>query len=82
MKQRTLTQSGAPVRVNWLDQFLTLANSTWILSKFSIFYWIRLWVRNWVGLSRVDHSGFELRLCLDITLPKNALTCFLEFVIK
>ena len=26
----------------WLDQFLTLADSTWIFSKFSMFYWICL----------------------------------------
>ena len=26
----------------WLDQFLTLANNAWVLSKFSMFYWICL----------------------------------------
>ena len=43
----------------WLDQFLTLALDTWILSKFSTLYWICLLL---VFLILV---GVELPLCLE-----------------
>ena len=44
---------------HWLDQFLTLADSTWILSKLSMFCWIRL-----LSILLIL-MGVELLLCLD-----------------
>ena len=66
-----LTQSGAWL-CYWLDQFLTIALNTRILSKFSTLYWICLL---FIFLSLV---GFELPLCKVVTLSQNAITCFLE----
>ena len=43
-----------------LDQFLTIANSTWILSEFSIFDWIR---PEFILLVLMD---VELLLCLAV----------------
>ena len=54
----------------WLDQFLTLALSTWISSKLSALYWICLL---FILLILV---GVQLPLCIVVTLPQNAITCF------
>ena len=56
----------------WLDQFLTLAFNTWILSKISMFHWI---YPLFILLILV---GVELLLCIVVTLSQNAITCFLE----
>ena len=46
----------------WLDQFLTLALSTWILSIFSTFHWIgELFIL-------LILLGVELPLCVVLTL--------------
>ena len=45
-----------------LDQFLTLALNTWILSKFSIFHWICLLFMLLILV------GIELLLCIVVTL--------------
>ena len=46
----------------WLDQFLTLALNTWILSKFSTFHWICLL---FILLILV---GVELPLCIALAI--------------
>ena len=56
----------------WLDQFLTLVLSTWILSRFSIFHW------NCLLFIVIILVGVELPLCIVVTLSQNAITCFLE----
>ena len=57
---------------HWLDQFLTLAFNTWILSKFLMFHWIFL---VFISLILV---GVQLCLCTIVTLSKNVFACFLE----
>ena len=56
-----LTQSGAP---GYVDQFLTLALDTCILSRFSIFHWICLL------FTVLIFVGVELPLCMVVTIPE------------
>ena len=67
------TDNGYSIRSTWscywLDQFLTLANSTWILSKFLMFYCDRLL---FILLNFMD---VELLLCLAVNLSQNDIDC-------
>ena len=54
----------------WLDQFLTLALNTLILSIF--FHWICL------PSILLILVGVELPLCVVVTLSQNVVLCFLE----
>ena len=73
MWQTTLTQSGAPIVVLLAGpEIPQLALNTWILSKFSVFYWISL---QFILLILVD---VELPLHMVVTLSKDTITCFLK----
>ena len=56
----------------WLDQFLTLAFSTWISLKFSMFHWICLL---FILLILV---GDELSSCLVVAVSCDTVSLFLE----
>ena len=55
-----------------MDQFLTLANSAWILSRFLQY------LQDSSYIYFAPFSGVGLLLCTGVTLSWNAIACLLE----